>query len=221
MTIYRKIQKFPLLFLLLILLGCNINNSYAAVSGRIDYNSILFDYSKLDFNSIKNEADKNFDLYFKSKNKTEKKKYLDLATNKYYILTKIDYSRIEPYIQLGKIYDYTNHPRLSKESFSKAINIDPKNAYANFYFGDFYYHRKDYKRALKYYKIAYNNGLNNKNELNIKLAIIHEKLADLINAKKFYEISYSIKPDRNIQKKIQLLNELNYDKSEYYHIIRE
>lgn len=220
MKIYKHKNLFPLLCLLTLLL-LNANYSLATVSGRLEYNSVLFDYSKLDFNSIKKEADINFNNYIQTKNKTNKKKFLDIATNKYYILTKIDYSRIEPYVQLGRIYDYTNHTRLAKEYFSKAINIEPYNPSANFYFGEFYYTRRDYNRALKYYKIAYNNGFNNKYDINIRLATINEKLADLINAKKYYEISNSIKPDSKIQEKIQLLNELNYDKSEYYHIIRE
>ncbi len=216
---YKNLKIFPLLLLFLLLF--NINISYASVSGRLEYNSVLFDYSKLNFDSIKNDADKNFAMFLNAKNETDKKKFLDLATSKYYILTKVDYSRIEPYIQLGRIYDYKNHPRLAKENFSKAININSNNPFANFYFGEFYYKRRDYKRALKYYKIAYNNGFNNKYDINYRMAIIHEKFADLINAKKFYEITYSIKPDSKIQEKIQLLNELNYDKSEYYHIIRE
>lgn len=216
---YKNLKIFSLLLLLLLLF--NINISYASVSGRLEYNSVLFDYSKLNFDSIKNDADKNFAMFLNAKNETDKKKFLDLATSKYYILTKVDYSRIEPYIQLGRIYDYKNHPRLAKENFSKAININSNNPFANFYFGEFYYKRRDYKRALKYYKIAYNNGFNNKYDINYRMAIIHEKFADLINAKKFYEITYSIKPDSKIQEKIQLLNELNYDKSEYYHIIRE
>lgn len=216
---YKKLNIFPLLLFLLLLF--NINISYASVSGRLEYNSVLFDYSKLNFEAIKNDADKNFALFLKTNNETDKKQFLDLATSKYYILTKVDYSRIEPYIQLGRIYDYKNHPRLAKENFSKAININANNPNANFYFGEFYYKRRDYKRALKYYKIAYNNGFNNKYDINYRMAIIHEKFADLINAKKFYEITYSIKPDNKIEEKIQLLNELNYDKSEYYHIIRE
>lgn len=216
---YKNLNIFPLLLLLLLLF--NINISYASVAGRLEYNSVLFDYSKLNFDSIKNDADKNFAMFLNANNETDKKQFLDLATSKYYILTKVDYSRIEPYIQLGRIYDYKNHPRLAKENFSKAININSNNPFANFYFGEFYYKRRDYKRALKYYKIAYNNGFNNKYDINYRMAIIHEKFADLINAKKFYEITYSIKPDSKIQEKIQLLNELNYDKSEYYHIIRE
>ncbi len=218
MKIYKTILYTLLLFLII---SYTEIQSFASPNGKIEYNYILFDYSKLNFQKIKNDADKNFNMFLNAKNETDKRNYLDLATSKYYILTKVDYSRIEPYIQLGRIYDYTNHPRLAKENFSKAINIEANNAFANFYFGEFYFKRRDYKRALKYYKVAYNNGFNNTFDINYRLAVIHEKFADLVNSKKYYEISNSIKPDNKIQEKIQLLNELNYDKSEYYHIIRE
>lgn len=218
MKIYKLILYTLLLFLII---NYTEIQSFAYPNGKIEYNYILFDYSKLNFQKIKNDADKNFEMFLNAKNETDKRNYLDLATSKYYILTKVDYSRIEPYIQLGRIYDYTNHPRLAKENFSKAINIEANNAFANFYFGEFYFKRRDYKRALKYYKVAYNNGFNNTYDINHRLAVIHEKFADLVNSKKYYEISNSIKPDSKIQEKIQLLNELNYDKSEYYHIIRE
>ena len=218
MKIYKTILYTLLLFLII---SYTEIQSFASPNGKIEYNYILFDYSKLNFQKIKNDADKNFNMFLNAKNETDKRNYLDLATSKYYILTKVDYSRIEPYIQLGRIYDYTNHPRLAKENFSKAINIEANNAFANFYFGEFYFKRRDYKRALKYYKVAYNNGFNNTFDINYRLAVIHEKFADLVNSKKYYEISNSIKPDNKIQEKIQLLNELNYDKSGYYHIIRE
>ena len=142
--------------------------------------------------------------------------------SKYYLLTKIDYSQITPYIQLARIYDEKNNNRLAKEYFYKASNLDVNNPYANFYFGEFYFKRNDYKRALRYYNIAYNNGLNNSYDLNLRLATIYEKFADLVNAKKFYEVSYSMNPNNvELRQKIQSLNELNYDKSEYYHFIRE
>lgn len=208
MTIYKKI--FILLF---VIFACS-DLTYSYQSGKIEKSSIFFDYSKLNSTEIQNEADGCFEMYKKSKDKNEN--WLDMSAGKYYLLTKIDNTAIRPYVQLGRIYDEKNQTRLAKENFYKATNLNSLDPYANFYFGEFYYKRNDYKRALKYYKIAYNNGLNGRYDLNIKLAVIYEKFADLINAKKFYEISNSLKPDSQLQEKIRLLNELGYDKSEYY-----
>lgn len=216
MKIYRNIKLFALL--LAVLLSFSIDKSFAIQSGRLEYDAVLFDYSKFDTNKIQKDADLYFNLFLKNKKENY---YLNSAMSKYYILTKANPSKLEPYVQLGRIYGYLNKPRLAKEYFSKAKNIDADNPFVNFYFGEFYFKRQDYKRALKLYNIAYNNGYNNRYELNLRLATIYEKFADLVNAKKFYEVSYSMKPDDEIQQKIQLLNELNYEKSEYYHIIRE
>ena len=90
------------------------------------------------------------------------------------------------------------------------------------WFGEYYFKRRDFKRALKHYTIAYNNGYANNYDLNFRLATIYEKFADLMNAKKFYEATYSLKPeDTELQEKIQSINDMGYDKSEYYHLIRE
>lgn len=220
MKIYRVFNKVSALFITLFILSCS--HSYAAQSGHLEYNSVLFDYSKLNAAAIQKEADEYFDKFITSSDELFKEQYLNAAMSKYYLLTKIDYSQITPYIQLARIYDEKNNNRLAKEYFYKASNLDVNNPYANFYFGEFYFKRNDYKRALRYYNIAYNNGLNNSYDLNLRLATIYEKFADLVNAKKFYEVSYSMNPNNiELQQKIQSINELNYDKSEYYHFIRE
>ena len=194
---------------------------YATKQGRIEYNSGLFDYSRLNEDLIQKEADEYFGLFTKTKNKQLKDKYLDIALNRYYLLTKINPSEITFYVQVARMYDNKNKSRLAKEYFSTAYNIDSQDPFVNFHFGEYYFKRRYYKKALYFYNKAYNNGYNNMYELNLRLATIYEKLGDLINAKKFYEISYSLKKDNTIQQKIQLLNELNYDKSEYYNFIRE
>ncbi|CCY62452.1 MAG: tetratricopeptide repeat protein [Candidatus Gastranaerophilaceae bacterium] len=220
MKIYREFNKVSTLFITLLLFS--LSTAYGAQSGYLEYNSVLFDYSKLNAAEIQKEADEYFDKFLTSSDELFKENYLNAAMSKYYVLTKIDYSQIKPYIQLARIYDEKNHNRLAKEYFYKATNLDTNNPYANFYFGEFYYKRNDYKRALRYYNIAYNNGLNNRYDLNLRLATIYEKFADLVNAKKFYEVSYSLNPKATeLQQKIQSLNGLNYDKSEYYHFIRE
>ena len=45
----------------------------------------------------------------------------------------------------------------------------------------------------------------------MRLAITYEKIADITNAKKFYELSYNMKPDYMLQRKIQSLNETDFE----------
>ena len=85
MKIYKTILYTLLLFLII---SYTEIQSFASQNGKIEYNYILFDYSKLNFQKIKNDADKNFNMFLNAKNETDKRNYLDLATSKYYILTK-------------------------------------------------------------------------------------------------------------------------------------
>ena len=219
MTIYKKTTVTALLFLIFYtftFLPCR-----CCPADNRDYIFAPADYSHLDSKKIRSEAEKDFHLYFNTSDKLLKEKYLNSTMNKYYILSQINPGDIDAYIKLGKIYDEKNISELAKTYFYKALNINKEMALANFYFGDYYYKRNDYKKALYHYKIAYKNGVAKTYDFNLKLATIYEKLADLSNAKKFYEISYNIKADSRIGEKIQLLNELHYDKSDYYHNIRE
>lgn len=212
-----RIKKTLILSLILLFGNSPV---FAIQKGHLEYGTPLFDYSKMNKEQIKNEAEYYFNSALNSP--SEKDKYLNTAMGKYYILTQIDPSLITPYIQLGRIYDEKNINRLAKENFFHAININAGNPYANFYFGDFYFKRDDYKRALKYYQRAYSNGLNSDYEINYKMAVIYEKFADLINAKHYYEMAYLINPnDNGISDKIQKIDSLNYGSSEYYHVIRE
>ena len=54
---------------------------------------------------IQKEADEYFDKFLTSSDELFKENYLNAAMSKYYVLTKIDYSQIKPYIQLARIYD--------------------------------------------------------------------------------------------------------------------
>ncbi len=200
----------------LIAILLTINASSAVQSGKVEYGSVLFDYKKLDFAEIKKEADEFFVMAKRSSTPESKEQFLNSASGKYYILTKVDNTRIEPYIQLGRIYDETNKPRLAKENFCKAINMNSKDPTANFYYGEFFFKRNEYKKALHFYNVAYNNGFQNKYTLNLRLATIYEKFADLSNAKKYYDVSYSMRPSTRLQKKIQSLNDKEYLKSGYY-----
>ena len=175
------------------------NTSFAIQYGAIDQNSILFDYKKLNCS-----APESHNLF------------LNKASEQYYVLTKVDNARIEPYIQLGRIYDEKNKEPMAHENFCRALNLNCKDARANFYYGEFFFKRCEYKKALYYYNIAYNNGYKNQYILNLRLATIYEKFADLSNAKKFYDVSYSMKPSDKLREKISSINVIDYQKSEYY-----
>lgn len=220
--IYNK-RNIILFIISFLLVNCCLSNCVnAAQSGHLEYDNINFDYTNLNRNQLLREADFYFKKYENSSDSQEKNKYMQTAMGKYYILTIMPPLQIKPYVQLARLYDASNQSRLAKEYFFKATNIDVNNPFANYYFGEYYYKRSDYKRALYYYKIAYRNGYNNFYQLNLRLGIIYEKFADLKKAEQFYKTSYKLNPrNSELQEKIHSINELNYDKTEYYHFIRE
>jgi tetratricopeptide (TPR) repeat protein len=193
------------IFAVLILLS---NPVLAIQSGGIEYDDVFTDYSLLNAAQIRSEADAFF-----------AKEDYDAAMGKYYLLTKIDSSQAFALVQLARIYDQKNKNRLAKEYFYRATNIDPNDPYATFYFGEFYFKRDDFKRALRYYKIAYGHGFSDRYDINLRLATVYEKLADLVSAQKYYAFASRTNPE--LQEKVNSINALNYDKSEYYHFIRE
>lgn len=216
-------QKYliPLVFSLLISIAC-YTPVFAVQRAFVEYNSDKIDYSVMDAAKVQNEATAAFNQALSSTSSSDKEKFFDIAMDKYYILTKIYPEKINPSVQLARIYDVKNKDKLAKQYFYHATNIEPHNAFANFYFGEYYFNRKDYKRALKYYLIAYNNGYNNFYMLNYRLGTIYEKFADLSSAKRFYNSAYSLRKDNpELPERVNSINELNYDKSEYYYLIRE
>ena len=189
----------------------------------MEYDDNRVDYSVMDPEPIQTEADYYLDTALVTDDEQIRQGFLEVAAGKYFLLSKINPQAVTPYVQLARIYDITKHDRYAKEYFYRATNLENLSPFANFYFGEYYFRRDDFRRALRYYQIAYQNGYDNIYELNLRLAVIYEKLGDLENAKKFYTSASSIDAtETNILNKIEQINQLNYDKSEYYHnFIRE
>lgn len=185
---------------------------FAAHKASVRYDESRIDYSVLNSQVILQEADDYFDKF----EQTNEPKYLTTAMAKYYILTRINPLDLYSTVQLARTYDYKKADKYAKEYFNIGLDIDKNDAYLNYYFGDFYFTRTDYKRALRYYKKAYNNGYGDNYDLNIKIATIYEKFADLLNAKYYYGKANSIKQTESVTNKINDITQLNYDKSEYY-----
>jgi len=207
-------RKFICSLLIFLLTGLS---ALSIEKASVKYDEDLIDYKVLDGGQILAEADSYFEKYEQTLNK----KYLSTALGKYYILTKIYPVDMYSNVQLARGYDFANLDRLAKEYFSVGYDINKKDPYLNFYHGEFYLRRKDYKRALRYYKVAYNNGYSDYYDLNVKIATIYEKFADLKNAQYYYEKAYSMNPQSSYLKdKALQIQSLNYDKSEYYNSIR-
>lgn len=176
---------------------------------NFEYDSAV--YPKMNYKQIKDEADKSFEMFINSSENTQKEKFLQDAMSKYYTLTMVNGDMILPYVQLGRIYDETDNSKLAKECFCKASNIRAKDPILNFYFGEYYYKRHEYAHAIEHYKIANEGGFSNKYELYMRLAITYEKIADIANAKKFYQLSYNMRPDYMLRRKMQSLDEADLD----------
>ena len=186
---------------------------FSVEKGSVKYEDNLMDYSVLDGQKILQEADSFFEKY----EMTKDPKYLSTAMGKYYIVTKIFPVEIYPMVQLARTYDEKKLDRFAKEYFSICYDINKKDPYLNYYMGDFYYKRNDFKRALRYFKRAYENGYGEYYDLNLKIATIYEKFADLLTAKYYYEKAFSLdQSNTNLKDKALQIESLNYENSGYY-----
>ena len=202
-------NKFIYLLVFMVAFGLPV---YSSQKASVEYNERRIDYSVIDRQQVLTEADSFFDKY----EETNESKYLTTAMAKYYILTRINPTDLYSTVQLAKTYDINKNDRQAKKYFNVAMDINKNDAYFNYNFAEYYYARKDYKRALKYYEKAYKNGYSENFDTNLKIATIYEKFADLEKAKYYYEKTNSIKKTQRIDKKINNIKKLNYEKSEYY-----
>ncbi len=186
----------------------------------VEYNDYYIDHTLIDYPKMEKEADTFFVAAADSKSDFERNRLMEAAQARYFQLAEYDSTQIKYPLQLARIYDFTKEDRLAKGYFFRALNLDAHNAYANLYLGDFYFARDDYKRALKRYRDAHVNGLQNKYELNYNMGIIYEKFGDLVNAQKYYSAVAAAKNTPELQNKINSIKALDYGKSEYYYKIR-
>lgn len=196
--------------LLVVFFSTSFNQAFALVqSGNIEKSAVVIDYSDFDSNELYEEADFLLDECLKSEDEIDKVDFMQMAMGKFYLLTMLVPGEIVPHVQLARLYELDKKNRLAKGYFSNAINIDKNNPFTNYYFGDFYYNQRKYLNALYHYTIAYQNGYENVYELNIKLATIYEKLAQIPKAREFYVKASLLEPnDKLLADKIRSLDEI-------------
>lgn len=212
---YKKGLVYPALIILCCFgLQCP---GYAVEFGEIRYNDAFIDYSKIDKGLTLELADFYFDKALKTKNPEERKKLLHKASGEYFILTKAEPKNLYPIVQMARVYDYEQENSFAKAYFFQALKIDKNNADTNYYFGEYYYARKDYKRAIYFYNKAFDNGYRENFNILIKMALMYEKLGDLLRANQYYKKAFLVKPNSQaLPDKIIEIESVNYKNTGYY-----
>ena len=151
-----------------------------------------------------------------------KQNYLQKASGEYFILSQADPKDLYPIVQLARVYDLENKNQFAKAYFFQALKIDKNNAETNYYFGEYYYKRRDYTRAIYFYNIAFENGWKENFDILLRMGTIYEKLGDLLRANQYYKKAYLVNPDNTkIPDKIRALEALKYQNTGYYNIKRK
>ncbi len=168
---------------------------YATQFGEIQYDNTHIDYSKIDIEATQKLADYYFEKALDDSNPDTQKEYLQKASAEYHILTHAQHNNIYPIIQMARVYDMEDENRYAKDYFFQALKVDKNNPEANYYFGEFYFKRKEYNKALYFYNRAFQNGFKENFDVLYKQGIIFEKFGDLTKAKKYYRKAFLAKPD--------------------------
>ena len=205
--------SITLLLIFLSLIGFEAP-SYSAIKGGVNY-SIPIDYSKLSETELTLKAEK----YFHEAKKLPDEEIDENMTNAlmlYTILQKMDNDNIEYCVRLGILYDKLDKDRYAKGNFSRAISINHARPEPYFYFGEFYYRRESYGKALKYYKKAYARGYENDYTLLCRLGDIYEKFGDSRAALNYLTLAYEQNPTEELATQIQRLKNFDATNKEFY-----
>lgn len=184
------------------------------------YNDAFIDYSKIDRESTLKLADYYFEQALITQNDDEKKEFLQKASGNYFIITQCEPDNIYAIVQLARVYDYEKQDSFAKAYFFKGLRINKKDPITNYYFGEFFYTREEYTKAIHFYNVAFENGYKENNDVVVKLAIMYEKLGDLLRANMYYKKAYLANPSKEFANKIREIEAIKYRNTGYYNIIR-
>lgn len=118
---------------------------------------------------------------------------------------------------MGRIYTQEKRNNLAKEYLSIALGLNPNDAKANYYTGEFYFSKRKYIIALDYYNKAYENGMKTNAQLNNRLAQTYEKLGDILKSNFYYKKALILdKTNEELPDKIRDLESIRYKNTGYY-----
>ena len=188
--------------------------AFSAIKGRVDY-SIPIDYSKLSEPELSTKARKYFYNVLDSKDNINPED-LTNALFLYYVLEQINPDSIEYALKLGILNDKAKRDRYAKGYFSKALGINKNNPEIYYYFGEFYYTRERYHKALRYYNEAYKHGFDKNYDTLYKIGDIYEKFGDSRSAIKYLKEAQTKKPSDKLENRILKIEAFDKTNKEFY-----
>lgn len=191
------------LFFLACFLLLNSMNVHALETVKIEY-TVPIDYSYLDENTLSKEAEAFFQNYLETKDE----KALQNMLTTYTILTNINKENPLYFVRVGIAYDKMKNDRYAKSYFGQSMCIQHRYPYAYAAFGDYWFERCRYRKALTNYLMANDFGYNSDYNNLVKTGTCFEKLGDYSSAINFYRKALKYKPeDEELMNKIQLLED--------------
>ena len=205
-----KTKLFLLIFAALI-----PNLSLAVNFASIEYD-VPIDYSKIDKNALADQANLLFNHFEQITDEEYRKKYIQALLNRYAVLSVMDPSDPFYFTRLGILYDEMGNDTLAMSNFFKATNLVPNYQYASFSFGNYYYKRGYYRKALYQYKLAAGIVSPYSYQRFMKMGSVYEKLGNFKLALDAYKSAYQEQNGLELYNKILLLEDLN-SKNMLYH----
>ena len=206
-------RKIRIIYLILMLV-LTINPVCAIQTGGIQY-TMPIDYSMIDESALNKESETLFQTFPNLEDETQQKRMLEQLLSNYSILTKIDKENPFYFTRLGIVLDKLGKDRWAKANFCRSVNLTAKNPYAYYSFGNYYFSRYQFRKALKQYMYAFNTGYDNNYDNLSQIGKIYEKLGDFSSAILFYKKALVYKDSEELRNKIAQLERLLENNSLY------
>ncbi len=188
--------------------------SFALQKGGIEYVPKI-DYNLINTADFEKKAFEHYTIATTTDIEEERIKNTEFALGEYRALLTKHPDNADYALKLALLYELVNNNRYAKSFFYQALGINPKYTQAYEAFGNYYFKKEDYRRALRQYNEAYilNSNIYN---VNYKIGVIYQKLGDTRSALKYLKQANKINTSEDLENKIRLLEELNSSNELYY-----